>query len=174
MKWWENEKISVVWTVLRIWLGIQWIEAGWHKMVDGFDAGGFLQGALAKAQGDHPAVQGWYANFLEGFALPNVKLFNVLIPWGEVLIGVGLIVGIATVPALIAAAFMNLNFLLAGTVSTNPILLTAQIILLFVGKGAYTWGGDRFIVPYVKERLFHKQRDQQNARNGKHKKAIVY
>jgi len=176
MKWWENEKVSIIWTVLRVWLGIQWIEAGWHKVVDGFDAGGFVQGAIGKATGDNPAVQGWYANFLEGFALPNIKLFNVLIPWGEVLVGIGLIVGVATIPALIAGAFMNLNFLLAGTVSTNPILFTAAIILLFVGKGAYIWGGDRFLVPYVKQRFFNKDHHQVNnpKQDGKQKKAIVY
>src|SRR5690606_28174732 len=95
-------KMAVLWTVLRIWLGIQWLEAGWGKITgEGFDAGGFLQGALAKAGGDHPAVATWYANFLEGFAVPNVELFNVLIPWGEFLVGLGLIIGFATIPALI-------------------------------------------------------------------------
>jgi thiosulfate dehydrogenase (quinone) large subunit len=171
MKWWENEKVSVVWTVLRIWLGIQWIEGGWHKVQGGFDASGFLQGALAKAAGDTPTVQAWYGTFLESFALPNVSIFNVLIPWGELLVGLGLIVGIATIPALLAAAFMNLNFLLAGTISTNPIFMTAAIILLFVGKGAYIWGGDRFIVPFVKKRLFDKH---QNTGQDEQTKAVVY
>lgn len=145
----KGPKVAVVWTVLRIWLGIQWIEAGWHKVVDGFDAGGFLQGAIAKASGDHPAVQGWYATFLEGFAVPNVELFNVLIPWGEVLVGLGLIIGAATIPALLAGAFMNLNFLLAGTVSTNPILFTVAVILLFAGAASYYYGVDRFAIPYL-------------------------
>ena len=167
MKWWENEKVSVVWTVLRIWLGIQWIEGGWHKVQDGFDASGFLHGALAKATGDTPTVQAWYGTFLEGFALPNVNIFNVLIPWGELLVGVGLIVGIATVPALLAAAFMNVNFLLAGTISTNPILFTAAIILLFVGKGAYIWGGDCFIIPFVKEHFSQKQQQLGQEKNEK-------
>ena len=173
MKWWENEKVSVAWAVLRIWLGIQWINAGWGKITGGFDAGGFLQGALAKATGDHPAVQGWYATFLESFAVPNVNIFNVLIPWGELFVGLGLIAGIATVPALLAAAFMNLNFLLAGTVSTNPIFFTAAVILLFVGKGAYTWGGDRFLVPYVKAHFFNKHQDQQDTGHDEHKKVAV-
>ncbi|UXH46003.1 DoxX family protein [Rossellomorea vietnamensis] len=165
MRWWENQKVSAVWTVLRIWLGVQWLEAGWHKVNDGFDASGFLQGALANATGDHPAVQGWYAEFLKGFALPNVELFNVLIPWGEMLVGVGLIVGFMTLPALLAGAFMNLNFLLAGTVSTNPILYTAAIILLFTGRGAYYWGADHWMIPYFKQMI--TQHDK------KHKKPIV-
>ncbi|MCA0149251.1 DoxX family protein [Rossellomorea vietnamensis] len=165
MRWWENQKVSAVWTVLRIWLGVQWLEAGWNKVNDGFDASGFLQGALAYATGDHPAVQGWYAEFLKGFALPNVELFNVLIPWGEMLVGVGLIVGFMTLPALLAGAFMNLNFLLAGTVSTNPILYTAAIILLFTGRGAYYWGADHWMIPYLKQMITQHDR--------KHKKPIV-
>ncbi len=150
MKVLKTPQAAAIWTVLRIWLGIQWIEAGWHKLADGFDAGGFLQGAIAQAGGDHPAVQGWYAGFLEHFALPNVGLFNVLIPWGELLVGAGLVLGAATIPALIAGAFMNLNFLLAGTVSTNPILYTAAVLLLFAGGAAYYWGADRIMIPYFK------------------------
>src|SRR5574342_88358 len=124
MRWYKTPQAAVVWTVLRVWLGLQWIEAGYHKLTGGFDAGGFLKGALANATGDHPAVQAWYADFLQQFAIPNVQIFNVLIPWGELLVGLGLVVGLATLPALIAGAFMNLNFMLAGTTSTNPILYT--------------------------------------------------
>jgi thiosulfate dehydrogenase (quinone) large subunit len=155
MKWYRTPQVSILWTVLRIWLGIQWIEAGWGKLTgaESFNAGGFVQGALAKATGEHPAVQSWYANFLESFALPNIGLFNFLIPWGETLVGLGLIVGLATIPALLAGAFMNLNFMLAGTVSTNPILYTVAMILLFVGSGAFYWGLDRLFVPAIRRRF---------------------
>ncbi|MCA1055624.1 DoxX family membrane protein [Rossellomorea aquimaris] len=166
MKWWENEKISVAWTVVRIWLGMKWLEAGWHKVNDGFDASGFLQGAIAKATGEHPAVQNWYAAFLKGFALPNVELFNLMIPWGEMLVGIGLIAGLMTIPALIAGAFMNLNFLMAGTVSTNPILLTVAFVLLFLGRGAYYWGADHWIIPILRRNLYRKKDDH-------HKKALI-
>lgn len=157
MKWLKTPQVSVLWTVLRIWLGVQWLQAGWGKVTGGFDASGFIQGAIAKASGDHPAVQGWYAAFLENFALPNSGVFSFLVAWGEVLVGLGLIVGLATIPALVAAAFMNLNFLMAGTVSTNPVLLTAAFILLLVGSASYFWGADRFAVPYIKERFGKKE-----------------
>ncbi|MEH7224063.1 Crp/Fnr family transcriptional regulator [Bacillus sp. JJ1566] len=153
----KGPKMAVIWTVLRVWLGIQWLEAGFHKITGGFDAGGFLQGALAKAGGEHPAVAGWYATFLEGFAVPNVELINVLIPWGEFLVGLGLIVGAATIPALIAAGFMNLNFLLAGTVSTNPVFYTVAVILLFAGAATYYYGVDRFAVPFLTKRINEKK-----------------
>lgn len=132
---------------------------GFHKITGGFDASGFLQGSIAKAGGENPIVKGWYAAFLENFAVPNIELFNVLIPWGELLVGLGLILGAATVPALIAGAFMNLNFLLAGTISTNPIFFALAMILLFAGAGAYYWGVDRFAIPTVKNYIQKRKND---------------
>ncbi len=65
--------------------------------------------------------------------------------------GLGLILGAFTTVALYAGAFMNLNFLLAGTISTNPILLTAAFILLGMGTAAYAWGADRVMIPWMKK-----------------------
>lgn len=147
----RNDKFAILWTIVRIYLGWQWIQSGWHKVTGGFDATGFLKGAIGKASGDHPAVQGWYAAFLEDFALPNVGLFNVLIPWGEFLVGLGLILGMFTTVALLGGAFMNLNFMLAGTTSTNPILYTIAIILLVMGPAAYRYGVDYYLLPWLKQ-----------------------
>lgn len=151
-KWYENRWVAMIWGALRIWLGVQWLQAGLGK-VGTFDATGFLTGTIAKAGGEAPIVQGWYAGFVEIFAIPNVKLINILIPWGEILVGVGLIIGALTIPALIAGAFMNLNFLLAGTISTNPILLIVAVILLFVAKGTAYYGVDRILVPATMNNL---------------------
>ncbi|WML43056.1 DoxX family protein [Neobacillus sp. PS3-40] len=143
MKWYKTPIIAVFLTILRIWLGVQWLEAGYGKLRGGFDAGGFLTGIQPS--------QMWYADFLHRIAIPNTAVINVLVPWGELLVGLGLIVGLATIPALIAGAFMNLNFLLAGSASTDPILYTAAMILLFTGSGAYFFGLDRFAIPFLKE-----------------------
>ncbi|KMJ57386.1 Crp/Fnr family transcriptional regulator [Bacillus sp. LL01] len=151
MKWLRGPKMAILWTVLRIWLGVQWLKAGLPK-IGAFDAEGFLHGAIAKAEGANPAVQGWYAGFLENVALPNVGLINILIPWGEVLVGIALILGLATLPALVGAAFMNLNFLLAGTVSTNPVLYTVAILLIAAGAAATFYGLDRFAIRWIKDR----------------------
>ncbi|GER73852.1 DoxX family membrane protein [Weizmannia acidilactici] len=167
MKWYHDSKISIIWAILRIWLGIQWLEAGFHKLTGGFDASGFLKDALAKTAGENPAVQGWYASFISHFALPNVDVFNVLVPWGEMLVGLGLILGLATIPALLAGAFMNLNFMLAGTTSTNPILYTVAMILLFTGSASYVWGLDHLAVPAVKK-YFQKQHKPQPGKGAAH------
>jgi thiosulfate dehydrogenase (quinone) large subunit len=161
MKKYINEtKIAFVWTIVRIWLGVQWIEAGFYKIKSGFEVSGFLQGAIANARGEHPTVPGWYASFLEGFALPNIEFFNILIPWGEFLVGLGLIVGLVTVPALMAGAFMNVNFILAGVGLSSPDskLFTIAIILLLIGKGRYYYGLDRFAIPYLKKHVSAKKK----------------
>jgi len=144
--------MAIAWTILRIWLGYQWIEAGYYKIKLGFNAGGFIQGAIANANGGSPTVQGWYASFLEKVALPNIDLFNILIPWGEFLVGLGLILGLATIPALIGGAFMNANFIMAGVglASLDTKLFAVAMILLFVGTARYYYGLDRFAIPFIK------------------------
>ena len=160
-KWYENKWIAIVWTVLRVWLGVQWLTAGFGKVTGGFDASGYLQGAIAKAGGEAPIVAGWYATFLETVALPNAKVFSFLVAYGEVLVGLGLIVGCLTIPALIAGAFMNLNFLLAGTISTNPDLLALAVILLFVAKGTMYYGADRFVIPFIANKWNKRKADKE-------------
>lgn len=156
----DKRIISILWAVLRIWLGIQWLQAGWHKLLSpkwvGGEAGvgisGFFKGAIAKATGDHPTVQGWYAGFLENVALPTAPVFSYVITFGELLVGLGLIFGTLTTIALFAGAFMNLNFMLAGTTSTNPILYTLAIILLVIGANVYYYGLDNwFVLAYMKK-----------------------
>jgi thiosulfate dehydrogenase [quinone] large subunit len=42
---------------------------------------------------------------------------------------------------------MNLNYLLAGTVSTNPILLILQLFLILAWRVAGWYGLDRWALP---------------------------
>lgn len=149
----------VVWTVVRVWVGWQWLTSGWEKIAGpgsavwvgnkaGAAVGGFLKGALAKTTGAHPDVQNWYAWFVQHVAMPNAKVFSYLVAYGEVLVGLGLILGLLTLPALIAGALLNLNYLLAGTVSINPVLLTLEAIMLIVGPSVWYYGVDHFFYPW--------------------------
>jgi thiosulfate dehydrogenase [quinone] large subunit len=166
MKILNNKYVSVIWTILRVWLGWQWLYAGFEKITDpkgiwvGGAAGtaltGFLKGALAKAAGAHPSVQNWYASFIRDVALPNAKVFSYIVSFGEVLVGISLILGLFTVVGLLAGGFMNLNYMLAGTTSTNPILYTVTFILLVAGAAAYVIGLDRFALPFIKK-IFNKK-----------------
>lgn len=142
-------------TFIRIYLGYQWIEAGWHKLTGGFDAAGFLTGAIAKSTGEHPAVQGWWAAFLQHFALPNVDVFNILIPCGEFLVGLGLILGTFTTFAALMGLVMNAAFLFSGTVSTNAQMLLLEVLVIVAAANAGKIGLDYYVLPYLRK-LFHK------------------
>ncbi|WP_047151350.1 DoxX family protein [Aneurinibacillus tyrosinisolvens] len=148
-------------TVLRLYLGWTWLQAGWGKIAGGsFDASGFLKVALKKASGDHPAVQGWWADFIHGFALPNVGIFNVLVPWGEFLAGLGLILGVFTTFTVLMGLSMNFSYLLSGTTSTNPQMILMGLFILVAGLNAGKFGLDRWVVPFVRKQLFKKEEQE--------------
>jgi len=46
-------------------------------------------------------------------------------------------------------AFMNWNFMMAGTASTNPLLFTLAILLILSWKVAGHYGADRFLLPIL-------------------------
>lgn len=164
-----DTRLAVIWTVIRIYVGWQWWSSGIEKVQNplwvGPEAGGaitgFVMGALEKTGGAHPSVQSWYGDFLSSFVLGNAQIFSHTVAFGEVLVGLGLILGAFTGIAAFFGAFMNMNFLLAGTVSINPILLFLQLFLILAWRVAGWWGLDRFLlpilgVPWQKGKLFKK------------------
>ena len=57
-----------------------------------------------------------------------------------------LILGIFVGLAAFFGGFMNMNYLLSGTVSTNPMLLAIAILLVLAWKTAGWWGLDRWLL----------------------------
>src|SRR5262249_25082746 len=106
---------AALWFVVRMHVGAQWLLAGWEKVqspawgTSGTAMKGFVAGALAQASGAHPAVQGWYANFLQNVVQPNAGLWSFLITWGEVAVGLGILLGALTGIAAGFGVLMNLN-----------------------------------------------------------------
>jgi uncharacterized membrane protein YphA (DoxX/SURF4 family) len=149
----ENNISAAILTIIRLYLGYAWFTAGWGKITGGFDASGYLKNAVANpVKGpDGNLVYGWYVNFLESFALPNIELFNFLVPWGEVLVGLGLMLGCFTTAAVFFGLVMNFSFFLAGTVSHNPTDIFLGFIILAAGYNAGRYGLDRWVVPFIRK-----------------------
>ncbi|HLQ72519.1 MAG TPA: DoxX family protein, partial [Bacillota bacterium] len=140
----RNHKIVAgVLAFLRIYIGYEWFTSGIGKVMGGFDASGFIEGAIVQAGGEHPAVQGWWAAFLEHVALPNAGLFSFLVMWGEVLVGLALILGLFTNFAALMGIVMNFAFLFSGTISTNGVMILITIFILVSGANAGRYGLDR-------------------------------
>jgi thiosulfate dehydrogenase (quinone) large subunit len=166
-----DTRMAWLWLIVRLYVGYQWITAGVEKLTghsiaigefgkstgsawvfnaqQGAAMKGFVMGALAQASGPHPAVQGWYAQFLHSFVLPNAVAFSYVITFGEILVGLGLIFGALTGIAAFFGLFMNLNFLLAGTVSISPVIGTLALFLVLAWRVAGYYGVDRYLLPVL-------------------------
>jgi len=152
-----NTRMGWLWLIVRIYVGWEWFMAGWEKLGNpvwtgdkaGVAVSGFLQGALSKTTGAHPDVSMWYANFIQNFALPHAQSFSYLVTYGEIAIGVALILGIFTGIAAFFGTFMNLNFLFSGAVSINPVLLVLQIFLILAWRVAGWIGLDHYVLPWL-------------------------
>ena len=148
-----NPKSSWFWLLVRVYLGWQWLEAGYEKVINpawsGGSAGGaltgFINGALAKTVGAHPDVSIPYAWFLKSFVLTHVVAWSNLVAYGELLVGVGLILGALTFLSAFFGMFMNLNYLLAGTVSVNPQMLILSLLIMLAKKTSGIIGLDYYI-----------------------------
>lgn len=148
---------SWLWLIARLYVGYQWLIAGWEKVQNplwiGPHAGGalkgFLMGSLAKTSGAHPDVSNWYAWFVSHSVLANLPLFSHMIAFGELFVGIALILGIFTGIAAFFGAFMNMNYLFAGTISTNPILFLIELFLILAWKVAGWYGLDRYVLPLL-------------------------
>lgn len=148
----ENKYAAGFLLILRVYIGWQWMTAGFHKLVDGFNATGYLSNAVA-----NPVMKGeeviypTFTAFLEHFALPNVGIINFLIPVGEFLVGLGLILGALTTAAAFFGLLMNFMFLFAGTVSTNPWMVLIGGIIFMAGTNAGKFGVDYYLMPLIRK-----------------------
>ncbi|WP_338453384.1 DoxX family protein [Niallia oryzisoli] len=156
VKWLRESNVSaIILVLLRLYVGSTFLIHGWEKVSGGgFDASGFLQGAI-----NNPVVEGWWASFLEGVALPNISLFNFLVPWGEVLVGLGLILGCLTTAAAFFGVVMNFSFLFSGVANPNALMALIIVFILVAGANAGKYGLDRWVLPIVRHIMNKKEND---------------
>ena len=140
-----------VWFILalRLMMGLAFFQSGFDKVVSGeFSAAGYLVNAppangspvadLFVAMGE----TGWFVAFVD-----------IAVPWGEVAIGLGLLVGAFTRLAAFFGAFMMLLFYLGNwSVSHGYINGDFAYMLVFLSVAAFgagrVFGLDRLIEQY--------------------------
>ena len=81
--------------------------------------------------------------------LPHVVTWSYFVTFGEILVGAALIVGFLVGVSAFFVGFMNLNFMLAGSVSINPVWFTISIGLMLAWRIAGYWGADAYALPIV-------------------------
>ena len=163
-------RFSWFWLILRLYMGYEWLTAGWGKVTSptwiGAQAGtaltGFVNKALQQTSGAHANVQTWYGWFLQNIVLPAAPVWSWIVAFGELLVGVALILGIFTGLAAFFGGLMNVSYLMAGSLSVNPFLFVFATWLVLAWKTAGWVGLDRWILPALGThwrlgKLFHTE-----------------
>lgn len=150
-----DTRLAWLWLPLRLFLGWQWLHESWHKVTDpawyqtGEALMKFWQRSLQVLPKPVIAVD-WYRSIIE-FLLNSgaYTWFAKLIILGELAIGVALVLGAFTGAAAFFGGFMNWNFIMAGSASTNGLLFAIETWIVLAWRTAGWIGLDRWLLPLV-------------------------
>jgi thiosulfate dehydrogenase (quinone) large subunit len=154
----QSTLASYLWLVVRVWVGYDFLTAGWHKFttpawLDGSGEGilGFWKGALGTTPTGAPVITfDWYRGFMQFLVDTNsAGWFSYVVVFGELAVGIGLILGAFVGVAAAGGLLMNMAFMLAGTTSTNPVLAILGVLLILAWKNAGYIGLDRYLLPLL-------------------------
>jgi len=137
--------------LLRVLLGVGWCLAGITKITGKTGEVSwyghptvFLTDYLTKAL-DKPNVPGFYKSFIHEVALNHVPFLNYTIPITQIIMGICLIIGIMTFPAIFICLFMHINFILSGNMNLLSLTLYTSVFgLLLCRRDAFILSLDRY------------------------------
>jgi len=157
-KFLSDPRAGWVFLLLRVWLGYQWVDASMHKITNpawvttGEALKGFWTGAVAisATTGKGPITFDWYRSFLQFMLNAQAYTwFAKLVAYGELLIGVALIIGAFTGFAAFFGGLMNWNYMMAGSASTNPLLFVIAVGMILAWKVSGYIGADFFLLRWI-------------------------
>jgi thiosulfate dehydrogenase [quinone] large subunit len=154
----NNTHAGMFWLPIRIFVGFEWLEAGWAKLSGhGWitDGGSSLLGYWKSAvtipeTGRAPITFEWYRSFLQMLIDNNAQTwFAWIIAFGETAVGLGILLGALTGIAAFFGATMNMSYMLAGSASTNPILFALTMGMILAWRVVGYYGVDRYLLPLL-------------------------
>ena len=153
----SDTRLAALWLVIRVLLGWGWVSAAMGKLGDpawmqtGEALKGFWTKAVAIPDTGKPLITfDWYRNFIQSMLDSGSYVwFAKVVAFGELLIGVALILGLFVGVAAFLGAFMNWNYIMAGSASSNGLFGLGAILLILAWKTAGYYGLDRWILPRI-------------------------
>lgn len=144
---------EISWALLRIFLGFMLLRSGLGKLASFNESSltGVLNSWINGGGSVPPNPNLWYVDFLKGIVIPNAGLFSSLVIYGEILIGIALILGLFTGIVALVGAFMNANYFFAAshtsasTLSVNALFIVVQLLFALACVGQY-YGADYYLL----------------------------
>src|SRR5262245_5992781 len=133
---------------IRLFLGIEWLQSGWGKLQNPAwsQTGAALQGFWTRAvtvpaQGSPPIAYPAYRALIQ-YMLDHgwYTWFAKLIIAGELLVGLGILLGGLTAIAALFGLLLNFSFMYAGSASSNPTLILLEALIIYGWRVAGLWG----------------------------------
>lgn len=121
-----NGVLPPVVLLMRLVMGWIFVYSGFDKLINGFSASGFLVHAT------RGPLAGWFQSLGENQMALNI--IDPLVVWGEILIGLALVLGVATRWAAFWGAAMMFMFYLAQLPpANNPFMEYRLVYILMLG-----------------------------------------
>lgn len=116
--------------LLRIYLGVIFLVAAWPKLRGDFTPG--------------------LTGFLQKVSLENGHAFATVVTWGELLVGITMLLGLFTRFSAAVALVLTVNSMLAKgawfwTPSSHDAALAVISLALLIGAAGRTWGLDALL-----------------------------
>lgn len=158
--------------LLRIIVGLYFAKAIWYKMSIGL-VGGFLPVPMASDRwlAQMPIIVAkqaagqdllWYKSFIENTVLPNSVIFAQLTAWGEVIAGLGLVLGLWAGIGALTGLCLSINYGLSthwmgpSSIGFHYVLI-ACLIVFFVARSGREWGLDGWMAWRYGDKWFTKR-----------------
>jgi thiosulfate dehydrogenase [quinone] large subunit len=152
----HSSRAGLLWVPVRGYLGYEWARVGIQQIadpswMDGSRLLAFWWGAVDEAGSfDETSAAAGYRAFLNLLIDARAsQLVARLVVFGELAVGVALVLGAFVGIAAFFGALMTMTFMLADTVSSNPILFVGAIGLMLAWRVAGYYGLDRFLLPTI-------------------------
>jgi len=158
----RNTNAASLWLIIRIYLGSIWLQAGLKKLFDprwtqsGLALKAFWAGAVGVTPHAHSQIPyPWYRDLLQFMLVSHTYTwFAWVITVSEISVGLLVILGLCTGLAAFMGGGLNLLYLTAGSISTNPVMLILSLFLLLAWRVAGYYGLDRILLPAITRHLF--------------------
>lgn len=126
--------------ILRVWIGYYLLQQGSSKFFGDFPRRDWITRQIGNvAELD---LFPWYKSFLLDVVVPNKELFGYLVMYGEILVGLCLILGLLTRFSSAVGAFMMANYVLGpgmargrSSLAQSETFLVAMIVLFLTNAG---------------------------------------